>query len=243
MNSPNLKPKIGIVSGVGPLAGSYVLAKVFEHAATVYGAVEDCEYPDVIFVSHGIEGVDNIGTLSDAFEKEIVSMVKQAEAQGATIIGIACNTAHAYLDKIKNKPKTILVNLIDTVAYKASKHNVKYLLLTSNGSKQQKLYHPYLKKYGVNFVETSEEMQDALDSTIGLVMAHKLDEAGRVIERVLSEAETKGSRAIIAGCTELPIAINHCKNKSNTKIIDSSQVLAECLVKSYYQQLNPGGER
>lgn len=242
MNSSNLKPKIGIVSGVGPLAGSDILAKVFKHAATAYGAAEDCEYPDIVFVSHGIEGFDNIGTLSDAFEKEIISMVKQVEAQGATIIGIACNTAHAYLDKIKTKPGTILVNLIDEVALKAAKSHDKYLLLTSGASKKQKLHHGYLKEHGVSFDETTKDVQKILDDTIGLVMAHKLEEAGKEIKHVLSEAETKGFTATIAGCTELPIAIDHCKSKSNIKLIDSNQILAECLVKGYYKQLNLGGE-
>lgn len=240
MNSSNLKPKIGIVSGIGPLAGSCVLAKVFEHAAAAYGAVEDCEYPDVIFVSHGIEGVDNIGTLSDAFEKEIISMVGQAEDQGATIIGIACNTAYTYLDKIKTKPETILVNLIDEVATEAAKSQDKYLLLTSAASKEQKLHHGYLKKHGVSFSETTQDVQKSLDDAIGLVMAHKLEGAGVLLDHVLLKAKTNGFSAIIAGCTELPIAIDHCKNKSNIKIIDSSQILAECLVAKYYNYVDRG---
>lgn len=231
-------PKIGIVSGVGPLAGSDLLAKVFKNAAHLYGAVEDNQYPDLILLNHGIKGFDNTATLNDNFKNEIIESVQKLESQGANVIGIACNTAHAYLHKIKINKNTKLINLIDAVAHEASKHNVKYLLLTSNGSKQQKLYHPYLKKYGVNFVETSEEMQGALDSTIGLVMAHKLDEAGKVIERVLSEAETRGFRAIIAGCTELPIAIDHCKSKNNIKIIDSNQVLAQRLTANYYSSNN-----
>lgn len=244
-NVENIKfnPKIGIVSGVGPLAGSDLLAKVFRNAAHLYGAVEDSEYPDLILLNHGIKGFDNTATLNDNFENEIIESVQKLELQGATVIGIACNTAHAYLHEIKVNKNTQLVNLIDAVAYEASKCSVKYLLLTSSGSKQQKLYHPYLKKYGVSFVETSKEMQGALDRTIGLIMAHKLDEAGKVIERVLSEAEMKGFTAIIAGCTELPIAIEYHRNKVSIKIIDSNQVLAECLVKSYYKQLSAGEEK
>lgn len=240
MNSSNLKPKIGIISGIGPLAGSYVLAKVFKYVATAYGATEDCEYPDVILVSHGIEGVDNTGTLSDVFEREIVSMVEQMEKQGATIIGIACNTAYTYLDKINTKSETTLVNLIDEVASKAAKSHDKYLLLTSGASKKQKLYNGYLNKHGVSFTETTKDVQKILDDTIGLVMAHKLKKAGRQFDQVLMKVKTDSFNGIIVGCTELPIAIDYCKNKRSIKIIDSSQVLAECLVKSYYQQLNPG---
>jgi aspartate/glutamate racemase len=90
-------PKIGIVSGIGPLAGSDVFAKLLKYAADTFDAVEDSQYPDVVLVSHGIEGVDNIGTLNPQFEKDIVSMVSQLEQNQANIIGIACNTAHIYL--------------------------------------------------------------------------------------------------------------------------------------------------
>lgn len=231
-------PKIGIVSGIGPLAGADVLAKVFKNAAQVHGAVEDSEYPDLLLLNHGIEGVDNIGTLNDTFEKEIVGMVHQLEAQGCNIIGIACNTAHTYLDKIKTKPQTTFVNLIDTVSEVAKESGHSYLLLTSSTSKQQKLYHGYLNRHIVPFEETSYEQQKLLDEAIGLVMAYKLDEAGQLLEKVLSSAKAEGFNAAIAGCTELPIAIDHTNNTSGLDIIDSNDELAKALLDSYYNHRN-----
>lgn len=230
-----LPPKIGIVSGIGPLAGSDVLAKVFKNAAQKYGAVEDSEYPDLLLLNHGIEGVDNIGTLNDTFEKEIVEMVQQLEAQGATVIGIACNTAHVYLDKIDTKPETILVNLIDSVSAVAKETNQNYLLLTSSTSKQQKLYQGYLNKYGVSFQETSDEQQKLLDEAIGLVMAYKLEDAGKLVEKVFVSVKKVGFKAVIAGCTELPIAIAHCNNLAGLCVIDSNDELAKTLLSIYYK--------
>lgn len=235
MNHSSLQPKIGIVSGVGPLAGSDVLAKVLKNAAILYGAVEDSEYPDIVFVNHGIEGVDNVGTLNDTFEKEIVSMVQQLESQGATVIGIACNTAHIYLDKIKVGQDTVLVNLIDAVAAKAATADDKYLLLSSSTSKKQKLYHSYLQKHGVSFQETTHKQQKLLDKAIGLVMAYELNHAGKILEQVLLGAKANGFTAVIAGCTELPIAIDHGQIPKNIKVIDSNQVLAQCLITDYYK--------
>lgn len=240
MSHTDLQPKIGIVSGVGPLAGSDVLAKVFQNAAHLYGAVEDSEYPDVVFVNHGIAGVDNIGTLNDTFEKEIVEMVQHLEAQGATVIGIACNTAHVYLDKIKTKLSTKLVNLIDVVASEAAESEANYLLLTSSTSKAQKLYHGYLKNHGVGFKETNPRQQALLDEAIGLVMAHKLDVAGELLEKVLMSAADAGFDAVIAGCTELPIAMSHCKTTFGLTVIDSNNVLAQALLSHYYQCLHEG---
>lgn len=228
-------PKIGIVSGIGPLAGSDVLAKVFKNAALTYGAVEDNEYPDLLLLNHGIEGVDNTGTLNDAFEHDIIEMVQQLEEQGATIIGIACNTAHIYLHKMKVKPGTSIVNLIDTVVSGAKQTGQKYLLLTSSTSKQKKLYQGYLDAAGVAYSETTVAQQKLLDEAIGLVMAHKLEEAGKLLGKVFESAKTDGFRFVIAGCTELPIAIANCSNASGLQIVDSNKELAKKLVQKYYE--------
>lgn len=226
-------PKIGIVSGIGPLAGSDVLSKLFRNAAHMYGAAEDSDYPDLLLMNHGIKGVDNTATLSNNFEKEITDMAQQLETAGATIIGIACNTAHIYIDKIITKPETTLVNLIDTVSAVASEQKRHYLLLTSSTSKQQKLYHTYLKKYGVSFEETNSSQQHLLDQVIGLVMAHKLKEAGELLDQVLY-GTPRHVDAIIAGCTELPIAIAQSKNTRRLPIIDSNDELAKALLTKYY---------
>jgi hypothetical protein len=52
---------IGIVSGLGPLAGSDVLEQALTYAAEAYGATEDAEYPDIVLFSRGIEDFDATG--------------------------------------------------------------------------------------------------------------------------------------------------------------------------------------
>ncbi len=224
--------KIGIVSGVGPLAGADVLAKVLENAAEVYGAVEDSDYPDIVLISHGVPGVDNTGSLSIAFEQQIIAMVHDLESQGCNIIGIACNTAHLFLPKIITTPETIVINLIDVVAMAAKTSDCSFLLLTSATSKEQKLYHSYLSKHHVSFSETSIEQQKHLDDAIGHVMAHKLPEAGESIRYALELSDHYDG--IIAGCTELPLALSACNTSGFTEIIDSNNELALALLKYYY---------
>lgn len=233
MNKYN--PKIGIVSGIGPLAGSDVFAKLLKYAADVYEAVEDSEYPDVFLVNHGIEGVNNIATLNPQFEKDIISMVNQLEKNQANIIGMACNTAHIYLDKIKTKQHTTLVNLIDEVAKEASTVDSKYLLLTSSTSKKQNLYQGYLENHNVAFQVTNNEQQELLDEAIGLVMAFDLKEAGKLLTKVLKSAKEAGFSAVIAGCTELPIALDNTKDTCGVTIISSNEVLAKALANQYYK--------
>jgi len=236
MNTTTKKPMIGIVSGVGPLAGANVLSKVFAYAAEVYGAHEDSDYPEVILLNHGIAGVDNTAALNQKFKTEIIETAYQLETWGATIIGIACNTAHAFLPDMTFKPDTQFINLLDDVAKAAKKHGGSYGLLTSHGTKDQSLYHTYLGQYGVVFTETNDEQQILLDLAIDKVMAHKLDQAALDLEKVITQMQTQGINHFIAGCTELPIALSGGTHP-DLHIIESNQVLAEGLVDAYYVAL------
>lgn len=223
------KNKIGIVSGMGPLAGADVLTKLLKISALVHGASEDVDYPDTVLVSHGIDGFDNTGAITSSFETELQQMLDAVIEQGANIIGIACNTAHLFIDRLDAHGVTV-VNLIDAVAKEAAKRKVDHLLLTSNSAKQQRLYHGYLQKHGVKFSETNDSQQRLLDDAIGHVMAYQLNEAAACVEEVLKSTNTE---AIIAGCTELPIAIDRLKPEG-LHIVDSNNVLAAALAREYY---------
>ena len=232
--SNNIHPKIGIVSGVGPLAGSDVLASVFKYTAQHYGAVEDTDYPDLILISKGIEGIGNTATMSDSFRTGIQNSVTSLEMYGANIIGIACNTAHAYLDSLTITPGVKMVNLIEAVATQSATIHQTCLLLTSSGAKQQKLYQHYLDSKNVKYVETTYKQQKLVDSVIALVMAHKLPQAGARMQKIFEQAKKSGIDTIIAGCTELPLAIKHCPDTFGVEVINSNDELAKALVKEYY---------
>lgn len=234
MNTVSRKT-LGIVSGIGPLAGADALNKLFAHAAQTYGAKEDAEYPDVILMSHGITGVDNTGALSDYFKTELIQLVSRIETAGASVIGIACNTAHIYLPDIAVKPDTILINLPEVVAEAAVQASERHhLLLTSSASRETRLYDNSLQARGVSYDFTNDDTQSRLDEIIELIMAYKLEEAGRAMREVLAWAQSEGYQSIIAACTELPIAIDHCGDTLGLSIIDSSSELGEEMLRICY---------
>lgn len=235
------KNVIGLVSGIGPLAGLDVLKKIYAYSAEKYSAHQDEEYPDVIMLNHGI-GVDALAHRSKSFHDGIMRMVKQIQDGGANVVGIACNTAHIYFDNIKIRRNIVLVNLIEEVALVAKKtcDNRPIGLLTSHGTRDQKLYHKYLAEQNVNFVEVNDEQQDLLDKTIDLVMAHREKEAAKYLKKVIDELSVNGVEEFLLGCTELPIAYD-CIRNSNYHVLDANWVLAQCLVDEYMNS-KPGGQ-
>lgn len=228
------KVKLGILSGVGPLAGAYVYERVVIEAAARYGAKDDDEYPDVFLVSHGISDVGNEAELTEAFRDEIIKGVRQLQTMGAECIGIACNTAHVFWDEIVSNTNVRVVNLLEELALESARQKHKYLLLSSRSSRERSLHIPALEKHKVNFSTKSDVQQAKLDKVIGLVMAYKLREAADILDGVLNEAYEEGYTGIIAACTEIPLAMRLCKNTHGLYVVDGNYVLAKALTKNCY---------
>jgi aspartate racemase len=233
---------IGIVSGLGPLAGSDVLDNALAYAAERYGAVEDADYPDIVLFSHGIEDFDSTGSVEDDFVRELVGVVQEIELHHPTVVGVACNTAHLYLDELRAHTSAQFVNLIDETAEAASQFDRRYLLLSSSTTRQAHLYHEALRRRGVRFSDVSADDQLGVDDIVHAVMAHELDFAGgRIAALVCRLNAAEPFDGIIAACTELPIAFDHSGISMQIPIVDSNRVLARALVDSYFRITRAGG--
>jgi aspartate racemase len=230
--TPASRP-IGLISGLGPLAGSDVLDKMLAHCAARYGAVQDDEYPDMVLVSHGIVGLDASGPTSDRLEGELIGMVQDLETHRPIVVGIASNAAHLYLDRLREHTTSPLLNLVDEAAQTAAALPHRYLLLSSSATRRTGLYQDHLARYDVRFVEVSDTQQVALDEVVQMVVERRLDAAGRAITAIV-DAVPDEFTAVIAGCTELPIALDHSEVRDRLPIVDANRVLAEALVDCYY---------
>lgn len=231
----SFNPKIGVISGFGPLAGADVVAKIFQYAAEKYGAVEDYEYPELVLISRGVDGFDNQGTINADFKPAILEIARQLNELEVSVVGIACNTAHLFHGPLSGMSDASVVNLIDSVVSEVSAHKVcRPLLLSSSMTKDTKLYTDKLDALGVAYVSPDKGIQKLVDRTIHLVMAHKLAEAGGMINKIISLMGHENFDFIVAACTELPIAMAHSEAKADHKVIDSNQVLAQVLTDHYY---------
>ena len=226
---------IGILSGLGPLAGEDVLANALDYAAAQYGAVEDAEYPDVVLVSHGIDDFDMTGDVSHGLLHELEVLVQELNSHQPSIIGIACNTAHIFLEELRRGSAAPIVDLIDEVALRSAREGEEYLLLSSSTTRSTGLYRRALERRRVRFHEVGTQEQAQVDEVVHLVMGHDLAAAATAIGELVTRWTAAPFTAIIAGCTELPMAIAHSKLVGMMPIVDSNQVLAESLVDAYYR--------
>jgi aspartate racemase len=224
------RPLIAIISGLGPLAGEDVLDKAVAYAAGHYHAVEDVDYPDIVLFSHGIDDFDCTGTTGHRFVDELRKVVQEVDLHHPSVVGIACNTAHLYVAELQACTSAMLVNLIEETAETANMVDHDYLLLSSSTTRRTGLYHEALRRRGVRFRDVSEEEQLQVDEVVHTVMAHELDAAAHQLDEVVNHLAGDLFNAVIAGCTELPMALKHADVARKMPVIDSNEVLARALV-------------
>jgi aspartate racemase len=225
---------IGIVSGLGPLAGNDVLDKALAYAATDYGAVEDVDYPDIVLFSHGIESFDSTGSIEDRFVRELVTVVHEIDLHHPTVLGVACDSAHLHLAELRKHTRAYVVNLIEEVAEEASTHPHNYLLLSSSTTRRTGLHRDALERRGVRFFDVSAIDQLEIDDVVHAVMAHDLEAAGAQLDELVLRIEAEPFNGIIAGCTELALAFDHTDVAQEIPVVDSNRVLARALVDTYF---------
>ncbi len=240
----NGKRIIGVVGGVGPYAGIDLVQKIFNQTK----ATCDQEHLPVSMLSvpgsipDRTEFLLGKGDVNPALAiSEVICTLYQ---QGASVVGMSCNTAHAapilneIIDRIPREVK--LVSTIHSVAKYIKEHYpsiVKVGILSTTGTFLSNVYPDCLSEYGLVGIQVSEEIQEfhvqpaIYDRNYG-IKAHSNPVTTPAKRGLLTGVEymiEKGVEAIILGCSELPLALKY-KEFKEVPLIDTTQVLARALI-------------
>lgn len=211
---------IGIVGGIGPMAGIDLYKKIVENTI----AQRDQEHLSVLLASLPAEIVDRTAFILGESEinpaNALARVILMLENAGSSYIGIACNTAHApaifdamlaILDQAGAKAE--IVNLIDrTVAdiYSHPLHLRQVGVLCTSGSYRAKLYQDALERAGLlpvmlDYDRHVELVQEAIYHPVfGLkCVAEGHPEAILHLNTAIVELQSLGAEAIVLGCTEI----------------------------------------
>jgi len=168
--------QIGIVGGVGPLAGIDLARKITSN--TVAATDQDHIPLTLISIPSSIEDRTRflLGESGINPAYAVVSIIHLLAAAGATVIGIPCNTMHAppIFDVIlgetrSSHPGIELVNMVDEVI-RAIRNRYRDAsgigILTTAGGYRTALYSGALGHAGLRPVVPDAELQDRLHEAI-----------------------------------------------------------------------------
>jgi aspartate racemase len=247
-NSRDSQPGIiGIVGGVGPLAGLDLQAKIIRE--TIAG--RDQDHLPVISISRPGDIPDRteylLGRepLNPAYP--ILDQLRLLADMGATVAGIPCNTAHApaIFDAIQagvaefQRPLRLLHMIVETAGHIARHHpGLRTIgVLSTTGTWQTRLYPNALEPRGLRVLVPDEGLQAAVhaavyDPSYGIKSRGRVtDRAREELVRAVASLRERGAEAVILGCTEMPLAFPELEFEG-VALVDPTLTLARGLIRA-----------
>ena len=193
---------LGVIGGMGPLASQLFYSMVIDKTK----ADRDQDHLDMIILNHA-SMPDRTEAIVRNDKSQITELLeKDAEylrAGGADVIVITCNTAHRFIDGLKEKTDMEVIDMIDTTASCLADRGVKRAgILATDGTVNEGLYQGACLKYGIEPVLPSEKAQKKIMSIIydGVKKGGPLRKED--MDPIIEEMREKGCEKIILGCTE-----------------------------------------
>ncbi|MBC7774511.1 MAG: aspartate/glutamate racemase family protein [Phycisphaerae bacterium] len=234
---------IGIVGGIGPMAGADLYKKIVENTV----ANTDQEHLPVLLASIPNEIVDRteylLGKTSENPAPALAKIVLMLEGAGSKYIGIACNTAHApqIFDPMleilgANGSQAEVVNMIDGSVQAIQTHPAKIQrvgLLSTSGTYKTRIYQDRLEAAGLMPVVLDFEQHEALSQrAIYEIKASPTNIPQSPIawlNTAIQNLKSLGAQAIILGCTELGM-IEERLDLQGLAVFNPNLILARTLI-------------
>jgi aspartate racemase len=236
---------IGVVGGMGPLAG----ARLVELITRLTPALCDQDHRDVLLVSTPSRISDRteflLGHCDENPAAAVADCVQLLACSGATCVGIACNSAHAppiwdaMTDILARRECDVeVLHLIEEACREVGARvppGSKVGVLGTTGSIRSDVYGQVLRAAGFEVLYLGDLRQSEVHEAIyneldGLKSGARVSERVRVlVKQAARELIGRGARCVVLGCTELPEALP-LDSLGGVPVIDPAVVMARRLV-------------
>jgi aspartate racemase len=146
---------------------------------------------------------------------------------GADLIAIPCNTAHIWIDELREGVDVPILDMIEVTARAAAAalpHGAQVAVLATVGMIESDLYGRALAALGLNARYPSPAEQEKVTNGIVGVKAGTHREARELLQDVGHRLVADGVDGIILGCTEIPLVFE--TEAVGVPVFDSLSLLA-----------------
>lgn len=217
-------PVVGILGGLGPMAGVYFYQMLIEHTP----ARRDQDHLDVVLSGRATTPDRTAYILNESREDPFTIMEQDAQnlvRYGATMIAIPCNTAHYFYDQLARSLTVPVLNMVElTVAQAKAQGCTKLGILATSGTVASHTYQRACRDAGLDYGLPSQRDQDALMEIIyGQIKPGKPVDL-ELFRSIAAGLKDQGCQRAVLGCTELSLIKRDYG--LDDFFIDSSEVLA-----------------
>ena len=218
---------IGILGGMGPEATIDLANKIIQ-CTHVTKEQDHCRI--IIDNNPGIENrteailSGNTGRVISQLSETAVNL----EKAGADFIIIPCNTAHYFLEQIRQAVNIEVLDMIEETALFISRkypRAEKAGILGTSATCRTELYHKALSAKNISVITPDDPDQEKVMTAIALIKeenGHR--RAGIILAGAAEKLINNGAEMVIAACTEVPLALK--PSDIDAPLIDPSKILA-----------------
>jgi aspartate racemase len=227
-----MRPLLGILGGMGPLATADFLTKLVQETP----ANHDQEH--IPYLAYCVPQIpDRPAAILHNGESPLPYMLKgitTLRQGGATAIAIACNTAHHWFDDLERLGELPIIHIADAACAELARLNITtgaVGLLSTDGTVAAGFFQQRLSARGLKCVISTPEAQTTLvKPAIDAVKAGQLAHAHTLAIAAVQQLASAGAQAIILACTETPLAIEFADHSLHAHCIDATRALARACV-------------
>lgn len=240
--SKKLTKTVGLLGGMGPEA----TARFFELVIKNTQAACDQEHLRII-ICNWPQIPDRTKAILYRGQNPLPRMLeglKVLEKAGAELIAVPCMTAHHFLPELRRRTRLKLLDLVSETARwtKRNLPEVKIVgLLATEGTVATGLFQKAFNRQKIRTLQptpgSQKKIMEAIYGPKGIKAGHTTGLPARLLREAAGELIEAGARAIIAGCTEIPLALK--PERLPVPLIDPMTVGARELVRRAGGRLRP----
>ncbi|MGJ4860563.1 aspartate/glutamate racemase family protein [Labrys sp. La1] len=221
-----LRPRLGVVGGLGPLA----TADFYRKTIDAVPAENDADHISMAILSVP-QIPDRSGAVREGNDKPLpwlIEAVEMLNSLDVEIIAIACNTAHHWYDALSEGSRAEIIHIADAAidALLRQYRGNKAAVMATRGTLHSGFYQQRLQEAGIACRNPiGPAFQDAVDDAIRQVKLGNLKQAKLACAAAFEHCREDGLEAAILACTELPIAAEDMVPEGML-VIDASRALA-----------------
>ena len=173
------------------------------------------------------------GNVSEEYLVLLSNAVKRLNnnSNKVDLITIPCNTAHIFIDQLREISNIPILNIIEECAKECNSRCIKKIgLLATTKTIKEKLFEKELEKFNIELITPNLLEQNVLSKIILRIINNKVEKSDKVFMiKLIKDRKEQGVEEVILGCTDLPILIK--KEDSPIPIINSVNILENSAIK------------
>ncbi len=224
---------IGILGGLGPLAGAFFYRRLIE-LTPVRG--EEDHLPVVMVSSPAIPS--RLAYLEGRGPSPLPALqaaVRRLEGAGADVIVMPSSTTHAFFPELKAASSAEWVNMIEEVSQAAGSRGVTRLaLVATTPTITFHLYDDALRARGIiPLVPDDASQSHIMDVIAGVKNGEALPPLAAELMAVAERPWASGADAVVLACTETPVVfpLSEWSLRHPVPILSATDILASAAIR------------